>query len=74
MMEDLDPCADLVLLKQGLDLRLEGLLSEHKRILSTQKELDQKYNELVLESALSFEHDLNSYTKKLNRTISSSES
>lgn len=63
------PCEAVLLHKQGLDLRLKEFQEQKKRIEEVHRRLSRKWDDKVLESILSFDHDLNSYAQPLRDVL-----
>ena len=60
------PCEDLLLLKQGLDLRLKEFKEEKKRIEDIRWRLSRKFDERFNEQLLAIEDgELSSYSRPL---------
>lgn len=67
--EDEGPCEQIILQKAGLDLRLKEFFEQNRRIQDVHRRLMRKYDGKVVESILSFEHDLNSYAEPIRNIL-----
>ena len=62
------PCEEIIVYKQGLDLRLKEFMEEKRRIVDTQWRLQRAWDEKIVDSVVSLETDLRGYSKPL-RTV-----
>lgn len=66
------PCEDVLIFKQGCDLRLAQFQQVKRRIDETQDHLTRKWNEIQTEKILSFRHEHSQAHERLRATLKNS--